>query len=132
MFDRCLLGAAVALLAACSSSSSPVAPTPPVPTPSAPAGPPTITISAATGFSPQEITVQVGVGVTFVNSDRIGHDISSGLDHNSPECPEVDAIGFLVPGQRRDTLVFEQAKTCRFHDHANIGVPAYQGRIVVR
>jgi hypothetical protein len=67
-----------------------------------------------------------------VNADRAGRDVSSGLDHNAFECPEVDVIGFLVPGQSRSTLVFEQAKTCRFHEHANVGVAAYQGRIVVR
>jgi len=96
-----------------------------------PAGPPTITLSA-TGFTPQEITVPVGEHVTFLNADRIGHDIFSGLEHNSPECAEVDAVGFLVAGQRRETSVFEQSKTCRFHDHENLGNPAYQGRIVAR
>ena len=129
MFERCVLVTAVALLASCSSSSSPVAPTPPVP--AAPAGPSAITLSA-TGFSPQEVTVLVGARVTFVNSDRVSYDVSSGLDHNSRECPEIDAVGFLVAGQSRETSVFEQAKTCRFHEHANIGVAAYQGRIVVR
>jgi plastocyanin len=129
VFQRCVLAAAVALLAACGSSSSPVAPTPPAPTP--PAGSSTITI-AATGFSPQELTVPVGARVTFVNSDRISHDVSSGLDHNSRDCPEIDAVGFLVAGQSRETSTFEQAKTCRFHEHDHIGVAAYQGRIVVR
>jgi hypothetical protein len=132
VFERCVPVAAAALLAACSSSSSPVAPTPPVTeTPAPPAGPSTITLSA-TGFSPQDVTVPVGARVTFVNGDRVGRDVSSGFDHNSRECPEVDVIGFLVPGQSRETAIFEQAKTCRFHEHANIGVPAYQGRIAVR
>jgi len=129
VFERCVLVTAVALLASCSSSSSTVAPTPPVP--AAPAGPSAITLSA-TGFSPQEVTILVGARVTFVNSDRVSYDVSSGLDHNSRECPEIDAVGFLVAGQSRETSVFEQAKTCRFHEHANIGAAAYQGRIVVR
>jgi plastocyanin len=132
VFERCVLVTAVALLTACGSSSSPLAPTPPGPAaPAPPAGPSTVTVSA-TGFSPQELTVPVGARVTFVNSDRVSHDISSGLDHNSRECPEIDAVGFLVAGQSRETSIFEQAKTCRFHEHANIGVAAYQGRIVVR
>jgi plastocyanin len=131
VFGRSLLLIAIALPAAC-SSSSPVAPTSQPPTgPAAPAGPTTITISA-TGFSPQDVTVAVGSAVTFVNADRVGRDVSSGLDHNAFECAEVDAIGFLVPGQSRSTFAFEQPKTCRFHEHANVGVPAYQGRIVVR
>jgi plastocyanin len=125
------MGVAVAMLAACGSASSPAGPTPVSQDPPGPAGPPTITLSA-TGFTPQEVTVAVGGRVTFVNADRIGHDIFSGLEHNSPECAEVDAVGFLVAGQRRETSVFEQSKTCRFHDHENLGNPAYQGRIVAR
>jgi plastocyanin len=104
VFARSVMFTAVAALsAACGSASSPVAPTAPVQaSPLAPTGPPTVTLSAS-GFSPQEITVPVGGRVTFVNADRIGHDINSGIDHTSRECPEVDAVGFLVGGQNRDT-----------------------------
>ena len=84
------------------SASTPVAPTPPVQaSPPSPAGPPTVTLSAS-GFAPREITVPVGGRVTFVNADRVGHDINSGLDHTSRECAEVDVVGFLVAGQSRD------------------------------
>jgi plastocyanin len=113
------------MLAACGSSSSPTEPS------GAPSGPGTVTISA-TGVSPQEVTVPVGGRVTFVNSDRISHEISSGLDHESRDCPEVDVVGFLAAGQRRDTSTFDQTKTCRFHDHNNLGRAAYQGRIVIQ
>jgi plastocyanin len=123
---------AVAMLAACGSASTPAAPSPPVQgPPTGPAAPPTVTISAG-GMSPQDLTVPVGGRVTFTNADRVGHDINSGLDHASRECPEIDAVGFLVGGQSRDTSVFEQAKTCRFHDHDHVGNPAYQGRIIAR
>jgi plastocyanin len=91
----------------------------------------TVTISA-TGFSPQEITVPVGSRVTFVNGDSTSHEIASGLDHNSLECREVDVVGFLGAGQRRDTATFGQAKTCRFHDVNNVGRSAYQGRVVIQ
>jgi plastocyanin len=132
VFERVLIVTASILLTACGSSSSPIAPTPSDPTsPAPPAGPPTVTISA-TGFSPLEITVPVAARVTFVNTDRIGHDIVGGLDHLSRDCPEVEVAGFLVPGESRETATFDQAKTCRFDDHANVGNPAYQGRIVVR
>lgn len=132
MFARSVFLIAVALLAACSSASTPVAPTPPVQaSPPSPSGPPTVTLSAS-GFAPVEITVPVGGRVTFVNADRVGHDINSGVDHTSRECAEVDIVGFLVTGQSRDTSTFAEAKTCRFHDHDNVGNPAFQGRIVAR
>jgi hypothetical protein len=127
--------AAGAVLAACGCSSSPVAPTPsaspPGPTTPAPGESPTVTISAS-GFSPPEITLPIAGRVTFVNADRIGRDIASGLEHNSRECSEVDVVGFLNPGERRQSAAFDQAKTCRFHEHSNVGNPAWQGRIVIQ
>jgi hypothetical protein len=125
---------AATVLAAWGCSSSPVAPTSSSQTTTSvpgPSGPPTVTISTS-GFSPLEITVPIGARVTFVNADRIPRDILSGPDHTSRECPEVDVIGFLLPGQRRDTAAFDEPKTCRFHEHASVGNPAYLGRIVVR
>jgi plastocyanin len=110
-----------------------MAPTPPPAQTASPAAPaaPTITISAA-GFTPQEVTIAIGARVLFVNGDRTGHEISSGLDHNSRDCAEIDVVGFLVAGQSRETAPFAQSKTCRFHDHAQVGVAAYQGRIVAQ
>jgi plastocyanin len=132
VFARSVAFIVISVLSACSSASSPVAPSASTQTPPAgSAGPPTVTLSA-TGFAPREITVPVGGHVTFVNADRVGHDINSGIDHTSRDCPEVDVVGFLVGGQSRDTSVFGEAKTCRFHDHDNVGNPAYQGRIVAQ
>jgi plastocyanin len=87
---------------------------------------------SATGFSPQEIIVPVGARVTFVNADRVGHDINSGIDHTSLDCPEVDVVGFLVGGLSRETSTFGEPKLCRFHDHDTVGNPAFQGRIVAQ
>src|SRR5690606_4721887 len=102
----------------------------PAPAPQ-PSGPPTITITTA-GFSPQEVTVTVGERVWFVNTDTRGHELWGGVDHNDRSCPEVDAAGFLLPGQSRETGVFQSPGTCHFHDHSNIGHPAFTGRIVIR
>lgn len=96
-----------------------------------PPGPPTITITA-TGVTPQALTVAVGASVLFVNSDSRAHELWGGPDHNNRNCPEVDVAGFLVPGQSRASGVFTVAQTCEFHDHTNLGNPAYQGRIIVQ
>ena len=68
----------------------------------------------------------------FTNSDARAHDIWGGFDHNNRECPEIDVAGFLVPGQSRNTADFGAPATCAFHDHTNIGVPAFQGRIIIQ
>ncbi len=132
---------AAAWMLACSlgcGSGSPMAPTPPPtssnptpPSPAPPSGRPTVTVTAA-GVSPLELTIAVGSRVTFVNQDIRPHDFAGGPDPSRPECPEIDRAGFIVPGQSRETGVFETARTCRYHDHSQIGVPAFEGRIIIQ
>ena len=90
-----------------------------------------MTITAA-GMSPLEITITVGQRVTFVNNDTRPHDVVGGIDPNNPDCPEIVQAGFLSPGQRGDTGIFTRARTCEYHDHTAVGVPAFQGRIIIR
>src|SRR3954469_23162088 len=109
VLKRLLVCVAVVLLAACGSASLPVAPTPPPaasnpPVPEPPAAPPTVTVSAS-GLSPRDVVVSVGARVTFMNADRFGREIASGLDHNAGDCPEIDVLGFIIPGQSHQTAV---------------------------
>jgi plastocyanin len=127
---------AAALAAGCSSGlgddlGTPTTPTPP-PTAGPPADPATVITVSAAGVSPSEIAIPIGSRVTFSNVDSRPHDFAGGPDPSRPECPEIDAAGFVAAGQSRQSNVFTTAKTCRYHDHAYIGVPAFEGRIVVR
>ena len=81
---------------------------------------------------PLEITINVGQKVTFVNNDIRAHDIVGGVDPAHPECPEILVAGFLTPGQSRDTGTFTAARTCEYHDHTELSVPAFQGRIIIK
>jgi plastocyanin len=83
-------------------------------------------------MSPLELTIVLGQRVTFVNNDTRPHDVVGGVDPSRPECPEIAIAGFLAPGQRGDTAPFTTARTCEYHDHTALGVPAFQGRIVIR
>ena len=83
-------------------------------------------------MSPLEITISVGQRVTFVNNDTRAHDVVGGADPSRPDCPEILQAGFLTPGQRGDTGVFTSARTCNYHDHTALGVPAFSGRIIIR
>jgi plastocyanin len=132
MFRKLIL-LTIAISGASCSGKSPAAPTaiPVAETPSAPSGPPTISITA-TGMSPLELTIAVGQRVTFINNDTRTHDVVGGKDPATPDCPEITRAGFLSPGQRAETGVFSQAKTCEYHDHTMLGVPAFQGRIIIR
>ena len=130
-----LLIVSLTTLAACSSgktaSPGPTAPTPPTTIAPAPAAPPTVTITAS-GMQPLEITISTGQRVTFVNNDTRAHDLVGGVDPSHPECPEITIAGFLTPGQNRETGIFTTARTCEYHDHTQLSVAAFQGRIIIR
>ena len=75
--------------------------------------------------------IAVGMQVTFVNNDIQPHDMAGGVDPAHPDCPEIDAVGFLTPGQRRQTRAFPTARTCAYHDHS-FHSDTVNGRIVIR
>jgi hypothetical protein len=61
----------------------------------------------------------------------IPHDVAGGPEPARPDCPEIDAVGFLVPGQSKQTAAFPLARTCEFHDHGYHST-AFNGRIIIR
>jgi plastocyanin len=91
---------------------------------------PTITITA-TGVSPNQVTVHVGDRVTFVNSDVRIHAMSSDPIQTHTDCPPINDVGLLNPGQSRSTGAFDVARVCGFHDHTNELDPTWHGTIVV-
>lgn len=114
-------------LSACGGggSSTPTNPTPP------PSNTTTLTISAA-GVSPRELTVAPGTRVLFVNNDARRHDMTSDPHPEHDDCPEINAVGVLTPGQTRETLNLVAARTCGFHDHENPDNLNLRGRIIIR
>jgi hypothetical protein len=100
------------------------------PTPPPPADPPIIRI-ATTGAEPRQLVVAIGERVTFINNDVQPHDIAGGPDPATPDCREIDAVGFLAPGQSRQTAPLPVARACDYHDHQN-HAPIFTGRIVIR
>ena len=91
----------------------------------------TITISN-NAVCPQNITVPRGTQVTFMNSDSRTHEMTSDPHPEHSDCPEINAVGNLVPGQRRETSNLVVAKRCGFHDHIAFDVKALQGSITIQ
>ena len=122
---------AVAVLTSSCGGGGATAPSPPSgPAPPGPADPPIVTL-ASTGANPRQLMVAVGDRVTFVNNDSQPHDIAGGPDPATPDCHEIDAVGFLLPGQSRQTAPLLVARTCDYHDHSN-HAPVFTGRLVIR
>lgn len=119
-----------ALTASCGGGSPPlpVEASSVTPPPAAPAA--TVSITPA-GMRPSVLTVAIGTRVTFVNNDVIPHDIAGGPDPQNPDCHEIDAAGFLTPGQSRQTAPLPVARDCDYHDHS-FHSALFTGRILVR
>lgn len=113
---------ACALLATHCGGDSPSAPTP---------GTVTITITAA-GVSPVEVRVAVGAQVRFFNNDVRVHAMSSDPITLHTDCPAINDVGTLSPGQSRSTGALTVARTCGFHDHQNEFDNTWRGTIIVQ
>jgi hypothetical protein len=48
------------------------------------------------------------------------------------DCPAINAVNLLGPGQTKQTGAFPTARTCGFHDHDDPDNAAVKGSIVVR
>ena len=118
---------------ACGGTSTGGAGAPPSPTPPAGGGTntPTITI-ANNAVTPRNTIVTRGSQVMFVNNDNQAHDMESDPHPIHTDCPEINQVGFLSPGQSRRTGALNTARTCGYHDHNRDMVESLQGTITIQ
>ena len=101
--------------------------------PSSPSpNPNSITISAGGVVTPRELTVSPGTRVLFVNSHTRRHDMTSDLHPEHQDCPELNQVGVLNPGQSRESGNLVAVRTCGFHDHEDPDNANLRGRIIIR
>lgn len=131
------LGAAMIVAAtavACGGSSStpttPTTTTPPTTTP--PASTATITIGADGRVTPSSVTIARGGRVEFVNSHNRNHEMNSDPHPEHSDCPDINQVGFLQPGQRKQTGNLNTARTCGFHDHNQPGNAGLRGSVIIQ
>ena len=98
--------------------------------PSAPGGAQaTITITSS-GVSPKDVRIKAFEHVRFVNNDTRDHTIVSDPINLHTQCPSINAVGLVRPGDSRETSSMHPPGTCGFHDHQD-QVDAFRGRIIV-
>ena len=73
-----------------------------------------------------------GGQVTFVNNDRVVHEMYSDPHPEHTDCPEFDSVGALAPGQTRQTTNLATARTCGFHDHLNPRPTRLNGSVTIQ
>lgn len=103
--------------------------------PTEPSGPPvqstTITITAS-GATPKNVLVNQGDRVLFINNDVRAHNMTSDPHPDHTDCVEINQVGPLQPGQRRETLNLIQPRVCGFHDHDLPDIAGLKGTITIR
>jgi plastocyanin len=91
----------------------------------------TVTLTSA-GVSPVAISVSQGTRVLFINNDNRQHEMTSDPHPEHTDCPEINTIGFISPGQTKETGNLNTVRTCRYHDHNDPNNMRFQGRIVIQ
>jgi len=119
---RALWLAAIAAIACKGGSTAPSDP----PTPGS-----TVTITS-NGVTPKNLLVAVGSQVTFINNDTRSHDMHSDPHPEHTDCPQFDQVGFLTPGQMRQTGNLNSARVCDYHDHDDPNNSKWQGKITIQ
>ncbi|MEQ1759178.1 MAG: hypothetical protein ABL986_12720 [Vicinamibacterales bacterium] len=86
----------------------------------------------ASGVSPKTLTVSPGTRVLFINNDTAAHDMASDPHPEHTDCVEINQVGFLTPGQQRQTGNLNTVRSCGFHDHNQPSNQSLNGRITIQ
>lgn len=101
--------------------------------PGSPPGPEgAIVVITSAGVEPKAVTIAVGQSVTFVNNDSIAHVMASDPFPVYDDCPPVNRVGQLEPGQRMQTGALTVARSCGYHDLSRNGDARWRGTINVQ
>ena len=121
---------ALAIAAACggSSSNNPSGPTGTC----TPSGSPNTIVIQNNQVCPTTITVARGSQVTMINNDSRVHEMDSDPHPEHNQCPELNQIDFLNPGQSRSSGNLNTARSCGFHDHSSPDAASLKGTIVIQ
>jgi plastocyanin len=91
----------------------------------------TITITSS-GVSPKNLVVSAGTQVTFVNNSLANHDMYSNPHPEHTDCPEINSVGHITPGQSKQTGNLNTVRTCGYHDHILFFDTSLQGTITIQ
>jgi plastocyanin len=123
--------AALAMAVACGGSSSSSSSTSPSGGCTPSTNPNTIVIQN-NQVCPQTLTVALGSQVTMINNDSRVHEMDSDPHPEHTDCPALNQIDFLNPGQSRSSGNLTTARRCGFHDHSSPDNASLRGTITIQ
>jgi plastocyanin len=90
----------------------------------------TVTLTA-NGVSDAGPRITVGQRVRFTNNDSRPHTIYTTPHEIHTDCPALNDVGLLQPGQSRESGVLNVRRGCGFHDHNNPDDTRFRGQVLV-
>ena len=69
--------------------------------------------------------------VQFVNNSTVNREVNSGPHPVHTDCPPVNEVGLLTPGQTGQTDPLTLSGACSFHDHLTEAAAPWVGVILV-
>lgn len=92
---------------------------------------PTVRVTAR-GFEPPTVVVAAGGRVRFENADDRSHSIRSNPIDTHADCPAINEVGLLSPGQAKVTGQLPEPRTCGYHDELSETSQLLTGSITIR
>ena len=90
----------------------------------------TVTITSS-GLSNATPRIGLGQKVRFTNSDSRPHEILTTPHGTHTDCPALNSIGSLQPGQSKDSGTLDTRRGCGFHDHLSPDDQSLRGQVLV-
>jgi hypothetical protein len=78
------------------------------------------------------VVVAVGGRVRFENADERPHSIRSNPIDTHADCPAINEVGLLSPGQAKVTGRLPEPRTCGYHDELSETSQLLAGSITIR
>ncbi len=90
----------------------------------------TINLSA-NGIDNATPSVQLGERLRVTNNDTRSHQVMTTPHLQHTDCPALNDIGALAPGQSGTSAPLTTARGCGFHDHMNPDDTKFRGQVLV-
>jgi hypothetical protein len=90
----------------------------------------TINLSSA-GVDNNQPSVALGERLRVTNNDSRAHQFMTTPHNVHTDCPALNAIGSLAPGQTGTSDPLTSARGCGFHDHLNPDDQNFRGQVLV-
>jgi hypothetical protein len=86
---------------------------------------------SGSGVDPQVLHLNSPITVKFTNADKAAHRLEAAPELGYGDCPAMNQLGTLQPGQTGSVPLSGNAVICAYHDAAGPADVNFQGLIVL-